>query len=196
MTDIKKIGMYLLIIILCTFCFVLIFKYPNLYNQFNILALVLTLGVLIWYAYDTHRIANQTIESNLRPIVLRNGLNIEWRFKSIDNDMPDIPFLELVNLKNIAMNISGHIIIKGKKYNLLFGLKYNDNNLNQQAIKFINSQQWQWLPSNTQLFASFDKNKFSNVKDNNEIYLMYQDIEGNSYFTKEDSNYLQVTGKL
>jgi len=175
------------------------FGWSNYIPQLTLLALSSTFVVLVWYAYDTNRIANQTIESALRPIILRSGLNINWRFRSIKEDDSDqSTFLEIENLKNIAMDLKGHIILEKKQYNLLFGRESNDNKPEdkKRKLEFVDSYKWQWLPSNSKIFASFDKEKFTNISSENEIYLTYKDIEGNSYFTKEDFKFSQITGRL
>jgi hypothetical protein len=175
---------------------VCVFVFPQHSNQ---LALVATFIVLVWYAYDTNRIANQTVETNLRPIVLRSGLNIAWNFRHIKDDGSNrSTFLEIENLKNIAMNIEGWIILDRKQYKLLFGRESSGNEPENESkkIAFVDSYKWQWLPSGGKIFASFDSGKFINTSSENEIYLNYKDVEGNSYFTKEDHNYLQVTGIL
>jgi len=68
------------------------FIYPVLSNQFNILALVLTLGVLLRYACDTNRIANETAsqtELHTMPIMalyIRNrddGKRDEWAIQRL-----------------------------------------------------------------------------------------------------------------
>ena len=40
---------------------IVIFKFPQHTNQLNLIAIIFTFAVLIWYAYDTHRIANETV---------------------------------------------------------------------------------------------------------------------------------------
>lgn len=59
----------IVILVIAALC-VLGLVFPAYLGFFNILLLGLTLVVLVWYAYDTHRIANQTLESNLRPVIL------------------------------------------------------------------------------------------------------------------------------
>lgn len=68
----KKLGIYSLIITLGVVVVVSIFEFPDLSSQFNVLALILTLGVLLWYAHDTNRIANEAVsqtELEMRPIM-------------------------------------------------------------------------------------------------------------------------------
>jgi len=195
----KKIKTYLSLIILVIIVIVGVFKFPQILTQINLLALLATLAVLIWYAYDTRRIANQTIDSNLRPIVLRSGLNIDWKFRPIKaNTSNRSNFIEIENLKNIAMDIEGYIILDKRQYKLLFGRESFDNKPENKVKKFefVDSFKWQWLPQNSKVFASFDNTKFTEIRSENELYLIYKDIEGNTYFTKEDRNFSQVTGRL
>lgn len=83
------------------------------WTAFNGIILFTTLIVLLWYAYDTHRIANQTIESSLRPVILRTGQILDWKVLSLE-DMKKAknfnPTLEFTNNKNIATDISGYMI--------------------------------------------------------------------------------------
>lgn len=58
----KKIATYGAAIIIGVGVVVSIFELPTLSNQFNVLALVLTLAVLLWYTHDTNRIANETVK--------------------------------------------------------------------------------------------------------------------------------------
>lgn len=58
-----------------------IFIYPQYTNQFNLIAIIFTFAVLIWYAYDTHRIANETVaqtELTTMPIMSLYIRNIDW----------------------------------------------------------------------------------------------------------------------
>ena len=59
---IKKLGKYALIIIFGVAVVAGIFCFPQFSTQLNLLALIATLVVLIWYAYDTHRIGNEAVQ--------------------------------------------------------------------------------------------------------------------------------------
>ena len=56
----KKLTLYVLVIIVGTIFVVALFELPNYSGQLGTLVLALTLGVLVWYAHDTNRIANET----------------------------------------------------------------------------------------------------------------------------------------
>jgi hypothetical protein len=100
---------------------------PNLFSDlafWSNVVLIITLGVLIWYTIETHRIANQTKESNLRPVILRSGFIDNWnkiQFKFKNDQLIEGNPLEFTILKNIATSINGYIIINGLKFALLFG---------------------------------------------------------------------------
>ncbi|OGY31502.1 MAG: hypothetical protein A3C02_00835 [Candidatus Andersenbacteria bacterium RIFCSPHIGHO2_02_FULL_45_11] len=196
----KEIGIDVLLIIFGTVIVVGIFEFPELYAPLNLLALIATLIVLIWYAYDTHRMANQTVESALRPVILRQGKILDWKVNSTSDIQSNGFTLEFLNQKNIVKDISGHIIIQHKKYKLHFG-----NEITEEAItengkevgkKIILFEKWGWLPIGGAIHASYDNNKFEKTNKDNEIYLEYQDIESNRYFTKEDKDFCQSSGKL
>lgn len=87
----KKLGTYGLIIVFGIVVTVEIFEFPQFSAQLNLLALVATLVVLIWYAHDTHRIANESVsqtELQTMPIMclyVRNvdGIEIEEKREKI-----------------------------------------------------------------------------------------------------------------
>lgn len=168
----------------------------------NFLVLFLTLSVLVWYAWDTHRIANQTIEVNLRPVLLRSGWIVDWKIQSVEdsNETGKLKFIEFTNQKNIAKDIIGHLIIEGKKYILLFGNEVSQEIVsadeNASVTKVGVAPKWGWLPAGGKLYATFEKEKFEETAEPNQVYLEYKDIEGNSYFTKEDDKFSQTSGRI
>ena len=160
----------------------------------NLVVLVLTLSVLIWYAYDTHRIANQTQEANLRPVILRSGFIENWQKVEFIFDgnklISDNP-LEFTILKNVATDIEGYIIIDGFKYKLLFG---NDiSKLSENVFYF--SENWGWMKPNTRIFAFSKQESKKKTDEENKIIINYKDIEGNEYYTIEDKNFSQKSYK-
>lgn len=266
----KKIKIDILIIIISIIIVVGIFGFPQFYTQFNLFALVSTLGVLIWYTYDTHRIANQTVEGNLRPLILRSGFIESWesiKF-SIESGVLGGRLLEFAILKNIAKDISGYIIIDGKKFQLIFANNISRKNpenelsdlessiliylydhfkmgrknipqkistvysnigtksgeyaetvsssrfiktegdaflLTDDGIRLMDSDKpieyrfepkWGWTNSGTILNAMFKSEYFDETKEDNQIFLTYSDMEGNNYFTQENKNFSQNSGKL
>lgn len=155
----------------------------------NALILAVTLGVLIWYTIETHKIAIQTKESNLRPVVLRRGFIKNWdeiKYEVVDGITQGKP-LEFMILKNIATSISGYLIINNFKFKLLFchDISKVDEN------KFITSENWGWIEAGSTLYAVFDESKKTEVKNSNQIVINYKDIEGNAFFTIEDVNFTQ-----
>lgn len=156
----------------------------------NLIVLTLTLGGLVWYAWDTHRIANQTQEGNLRPVILRSAFIESWqkvKFQFNENKLIEGKPLEFTILKNIATDINGYIVIDGYKYKLLFG---NDiSKLGENLYYF--SENWGWMKPDTNIFAIFREDGNKKVNEENKIFLNYKDIEGNKYFTIEDANFSQ-----
>jgi len=267
---IKNLNLFILLVIVGIIIVVVIFYYPQFLAQYNLFALLLTLAVLVWYAYDTHRIADQTIESNLRPLILRSGFIESWneiKFSLEKGKLEGRP-LEFSILKNIAKDINGYIIIDNKKYRFLFandisgrdaksllsdleknvllylyelykiknsnlpraiiamydsiGVKDGEyvgmiNNskyievrggdclLTDEGIRLMDSDKpmeyrfepnWGWMNKGTFINAIFTSDKYEKCKDENQIYLTYRDVEGNLYFTRENKNFSQNSGKL
>src|SRR3989344_3133350 len=73
----KKIGILIFIFVVIILIFFGLL-YPQVLTWLNFVILILTLGTLIIYAYDTNRIANQTQETSLRPVILRSGYIHKW----------------------------------------------------------------------------------------------------------------------
>lgn len=196
---IKKLYTYVLIIVLGAAMTVGIFEFSEYSSQLNLLALVATLIVLFWYAYDTHRIAEQTIETNLRPAVLRIGFIEDWKIQSIDNiQSSGKANLKFITLKNIAKDIQGYVIKDKRKYRLLFGNNHTIKKIKQdgQEITRIGlAPKWGWLAPGDTLFATYNSNDFEEVNQKNTIYISYKDVEENDYFTLEDHNFSHHFGK-
>ena len=185
------------------------FLQPDKLAWLTFVILGLTLIVLSGYAYDTHRIADQTAEANLRPVVLRSGYIPNWNsvnYTVQGNTITGIP-LQFTVWKNIAVDIHGYIVINNHKYTLLFGSpsisaipststpSHGTASLSQVTAVAFNPQ-WGWLAPNNSLNALFDPGQSQNISEGDGIYLEYDDIEGNKYFTKEDSSFSSVSGKL
>lgn len=267
----KKLGIWTVAIIVIAVA-VFVFVYPLYISWFNTLILSLTLGVLIWYAYDTHRIADQSVGANLRPVILRSGWISKWedvKF-SIKNGQLDGELLQFTILKNIAKDISGYIVLNNKKYRLLFANEISQINdkesvllsdlekrimlhlyeeyertkinprrrildayralgikegsyvgtlnssryiqttgeelqLTDEGIRLMDTEKpkafqflpnWGWMKANTIISAIYQASEFEMTEEENSIYLTYQDIENNKYFTKEDKNFSQNSRRL
>ena len=195
-----KTRVYIIIAIMAS-CY-LSFGFPvGMSSQLNLLIVSSTMFILVLYTYDTNRMATQTIESALRPVILRQGKILDWRVKSITDIQNDNNFtLEFVNYKNISKDIRGHIIIDQKKYKLHFGNKITEdvvtNDGDDIGKKIILLERWGWLPVGGVLKSSYEVDKFEITTKDNEIYLEYQDIESNKYFTRENKDFSQTSEKI
>ena len=171
--------------------------YKNLFRILNLIVLSVTLLVLIIYACDTRRIANQTQESNLRPVILRSGgipgLEHLKPVSTGDTAQQTNPpnYLEFTISKNIATDINGYIITEGYKYQLIFGAEMPKVIKNVTEFKVAVG----WMPPGSHLFAVFKEDGRRKINEENRIYLSYKDIEGNSYHTIEDKNLVQTASK-
>lgn len=155
--------------------------------------LAITLAFLIWYTFETHKLATLAKDANLRPVVLRSGFisnwdDLQYTFKSgqLKTGKP----IEFTILKNIATSIRGFIVKNGKRYELLFG--NNISNIGKDNISF--SKQWGWMKPETQIYALFNE-VGQESKMPNQIVIQYKDIEGNPYYSIEDVNFDQKSFK-
>jgi len=165
------------------------------WSFWNLLILLITLIILIWYTIETHRIANQSIETNLRPIILRSGIIESWvsiKFKKIKKIINGSPIPFLVS-KNIATSITGFIVINNYKYTLLFGCQISSNGITTSYRKT-----WGWIKPDNYIYAVFDEKSGIKTTKQNQIIINYKDIEGNNYHTIENKNWDQKSfrGKL
>src|SRR3989338_2841064 len=165
---------------------------PNLISDlafWSNIVLIITLFVLIWYTIETHQIANQTKESNLRQVILRAGFIKNWdsiKAAPKDNKVDSKDLLQFRILKNIATSIQGYIIINGLKFELLFG--HNISRIEETKFQF--EPNWGWATVDTVLAATF-KEEGKSTKKPNQIVMSYKDIEGNKYHTIETENFDQ-----
>lgn len=182
---------------------VVIYALPDFKNKVefiswgNLMVLTFTLIVLVWYTYDTNRIAQQTIDTNLRPIVLVQGA-VDWT-KLVFTSGPGGTILgnpiQFFVLKNVALHFRGFVVVDNKKYDLVFN---GDNSAStKQASQFFKI--WDWISPNNILYAIYDPSiQPTPTESRNGIFLEYSDTEGNLYHTIDDANYKQssVRGSL
>lgn len=193
----KKLGIWItLTIVLIVAVFIIIC--PLYKDWFNTIVISLTLVVLIWYAYDTHRIANQSVEANLRPVILRSGWISKWediKFR-IENGQLNGEPLQFTILKNIAKDISGYIVLNNKKYELLFANEISQINDKESSILISDLEKKIML----HLYEVYDRTKSNprwkildayrdlGIKEGN-----YVGILNNSKYIKTDGEYFQLT---
>lgn len=163
------------------------------------LILTITLIAIAWTAIETRRIANEAVEANLKPLIFRAGQIIDWKVLSVE-DMTATnsqPTLEFTNIKNVATDITGYIVLGHKKYTLIFngdvrGAKIIDTT----TTKVVYNAKWGWLPSGGKLLASYKASEFAVTDGKNQIYLSYRDTQGNSYNSIENENYSQTSERV
>ena len=146
---------------------------PNLFYDvdfWSTVVLIVTLGFLIWYTIETHRIANQTKESNLRPVILRSGFVESWNkitYTFENNHLKEGNPLEFAILKNIATSIDGYIIKDGLKFKLLFGNEISKVGGNK--LRF--NPNWGWMKADTKILAIFKEENGGKTKKPNQIVI-------------------------
>ncbi|MBU0605744.1 MAG: hypothetical protein KKH77_05610 [Candidatus Omnitrophica bacterium] len=173
--------------------------FSNYFQFVNMVVLTFTLivlGIYTFYTYglarDTNRLAQQSEQGNLRPVILRAGYINEFKdikFTKTDKGIIEGKPLDFAVKKNIATDINGVIIIDGKKYDLLFSNEISKVGENQRKCL----PKWGWMEAGPIINAHFDPDKYENVNQGNSIVLMYKDIEGNNYYTSEDKNFTQTS---
>jgi hypothetical protein len=197
-------------------------NYANLFSLLNIVVLIVTLFVLFRYADDTKIIAEQTKQGNLRPVVLRSGYLTDWndvKSKTISK-IPKEEIEKLISqknkklntevmaktnqpeplqftiLKNIATNISGFATVDGRKYTLLFANAISQKTYNGKLTLTNWNPNWAWMKADTIIYAFLDPLSAVKTNEDNQIFINYKDIEGNSYCTKEDKYFTQKSISL
>jgi hypothetical protein len=194
-------NLLLYVLILITLALsIFVIKKLEIVDALNIIILSFTALALVWTTIDSKRNFVDTQLNNLRPVILRSGyINYtEVQFLEDINKQNDPQFIEFINYKNIAKDLSGYIIIKNRKYELLF-----QNDITQkiipdekQTVRIGLLKQWGWLPVDGKIFALPRKEGSKEINEKNQIYITYKDIEGNSYFTKENENYSQASERI
>jgi len=171
-------------------------NYANLFYIVNDVVLFSSLFILIKYADDTKRIAKSTQEANLRPVILRSDYLPNWNaLKSIGYSMETrapLRLLEFSILKNIAIDITGYLILDHIKYELLFA------HLIPEATEDLGSFQpkWGWMQSGNELSAIFTEDSGQSSNQSNMIVIDYQDIAGNKYRLTQKVNFTQTTTSI
>lgn len=186
---------------LIIFCLLFLHRFVGLnWEALGVIVVTLALIVSAVNTYETRRIANQTLEDSLRPLILRSGVLINWEIQSKKDieslaDYSSVRLLEFVNHKNVATNLSGSVVLDGKQFPLFFtnslAQKTDENITNMNVFK-----RWAWLPENGTVQAIYDSDIFTEVEKENQILLEYKDINGNSYYTKEDKNFSQTSNAV
>lgn len=197
-------------------------NYANLFSLLNIFVLIITLCVLLRYAYDTKLIAEQAKEGNLRPVILRSGYvngwddvksrtikvvpkekidefisrkNIKQNMEEMKKTNQPVP-LHFVILKNIATDISGFVIVDGYKYTLLFGSEISQTKYDEKLSSMAYNSNWGWMKADTIIYALLDARTMVKSNEDNQIFITYKDIEGTSYYTKENKDFSQKSFPL
>jgi len=204
----RQLGFWVVIVILAVVG-AIGYLYPTSLNWLNLVVLTLTLAVLVWYAHDTRRIADQMVETNLaslRPVVLRSSFLTWDQVRLLLQDQGGLSErkpLQFTILKNIAHDIRGHIVFKNRKYGLLFGSRISEIPLSAEAkllshdvVALQFEPRWAWMRPDELLFAIPDTRTYQESREEDHIYTSYRDIGGNRYFTREDKEFCQVSGKL
>lgn len=93
-----------------------------------------------------------------------------------------------------TLNSNKYIKTTGEEFQLTDeGIRLMDTE-KPKAFQFLPN--WGWMKANTIINAIYQESEFETTEEENSIYLTYQDIGDNKYFTKENKNFSQNSGKL
>lgn len=157
----------------------------------NIILLCTLLGAIVigWLQIN---INNYQVNDS-RPVILRDGfINKDW--SGLENGLNQgKPFLFTVQ-KNIATDVHGHLILNGKRYDLLFAIGQDSGNSKILCPSSPDLKTLSWIKTGGYLCAVYDQINPVKTTSPNEVYIEYKDISGNSYYTRENDHFL-ITSK-
>jgi len=194
--DFSDWGVFVLFI-LGLFAMFFFSKGISLLDLIPSIVLWFTAIVVMQYTKETYWLKNisqkdlkHKREQGLRPIILRGGYFTDWgsvNFGIKNGRLVSGTPLSFTIFKQIATDINGYIVIDGYRYLLLFANKITEVEHN----KFIFMPKWGWMKPNARIYAIYDKKDKEKVGEENKIYINYNDVEGNGYYTVEDKNFSQ-----
>lgn len=189
-----KLVLWVVIVCFITIVFTSIFV-KELKISFSDIILLVTAGFIVVYTYETQKTREQIKENDIRPVVLRSGYIKSWESLLSNAEKQISAHSESIEFKiarGIATNIHGYIVIGGFKYDLYFG-----NDISKVDINLYNfSQNWGWMGSDTSIYGIFMVGEKRKTNEENKIYLIYSNIEGDVYVTVEDKDFRQITFKI
>src|SRR3990167_7298105 len=130
-------------------------------------------------------------EKTLRPIILRSGFITSWdiiHYSVNEKNIIEGAPLTFQVFDHIATEIQGIIVQNGMRYALVFFSRISQ----MSDIRYYADKVWRgWIKPDTELYAFFESSKGIPVSEENQICLTYKDIEGNSFYTIENQNFIQ-----
>jgi|AntAceMinimDraft_8_1070364.scaffolds.fasta_scaffold37938_3 hypothetical protein len=81
------------------------------------------------------------------------------------------------------------------KYTLVFGNEISQKKYGEQLATIFKNN-WGWRKAETRIFAFLEPQSKVKSNEDNQIFISYKDIEGNSYYTKEDKYFSQKSFTL
>lgn len=157
--------------------------------------LIVTACAAAWIGFLQNEINRKTEEESIRPVILRSNTIPGW--SSIKDGKIDGQLFVFKVQKNIATDIEGLIVLEKRKYDFLFG--YGVGSIGQDGrftCTIPSLKDVGWVGQDNFLCAEFDQASSTMVVLPNQIYLSYKDIDGNSYYTKEDFSFIQTSNKI
>ncbi|PIT88273.1 MAG: hypothetical protein COU29_03330 [Candidatus Magasanikbacteria bacterium CG10_big_fil_rev_8_21_14_0_10_36_32] len=126
---------------------------------------------------------------HLYEIYTKTKMNSKWKISEAKQTL-DIKEGEYMG----TLNSSRYIRIIDDEFRLTNdGIRFMDSE-KPKAFQFLPS--WGWMNAGTKINAIFESGKYKETQEENQIYLTYTDMGENKYFTRENKDFSQSSGKL
>jgi len=174
-------------------------KITDWIQAFSVIALV---TITIVYSVATNKIAEQTTETNLRPVILMDGFvkggwdGLKFEYDKSGKELTSNNLLRFPIYKNIATDISGYLIRDGVKRELLFGHQVSTEKNDELSSTIQLEKVWGWVIPGS-LLRAFPERDGEPTSEENKIVINYHDIEGNLYRTTiKGGGFLPISEKV
>jgi hypothetical protein len=160
----------------------------------SVLILALTAIALVWTTVETNRNSEESRLTDLRPIILRDGIIESWpAFKySLTQGTTATNFFVT---SNVATNVTGYVVADGKKYPLSLGVTKPTGEINQFEGAVGRDSSVTWTLPEKPILGMTHPDKFEASTETEGFYIFYSDVEGYRYRTYENNKLETVSAK-